>query len=62
MDLGEACGADQAFAADEPNGEMGMVTQEDDEWQDQMGGPRDPQAGNLPGVHRDTFGGPEDDR
>lgn len=60
MNLGEACGADQALV--ESDGELGLADQKDSRWNDQMGGPRDPQAGNLPGVHRDTFGEPEDDR
>ncbi len=59
LDLSEACGADQTLT--EPNAELGMVTQQDPEWGDQHGGPRDPQAGNLPGVKRDTQGEPEDD-
>ncbi|UCE72957.1 MAG: DUF4347 domain-containing protein [Methanomassiliicoccales archaeon] len=58
--LGEACGADQSLT--EPDGELGLVTQKDPQWGDQHGAPRDPQAGNLPGVHRDTMGAPEDDR
>ena len=33
----------------EPFGEAGIVTQKDDAWGDQTGGPRDPQAGNLSG-------------
>jgi Ca2+-binding RTX toxin-like protein len=60
MALGEACGADQAFV--ESDGELGLADQHDTRWGDQHGAPRDPQAGNLPGVHRDTQGEPEDDR
>jgi hypothetical protein len=39
----------------EPMGELGMVRQQDFAWQDQTGGPRDPQAGNLPGGKRDVL-------
>jgi hypothetical protein len=38
----------------EPFAELGMVRQKDADWNDQHGGPKDPQAGNLPGVHRDV--------
>jgi Ca2+-binding RTX toxin-like protein len=31
----------------EPAGELGLIRQQDFAWQDQTGGPRDPQAGNL---------------
>ena len=53
--LAAADGADQTRAADtgsdparhgEPNGELGLVTQKDDGWQGQSGGPADPQPGN----------------
>ncbi|UCE37655.1 MAG: DUF4347 domain-containing protein [Thermoplasmata archaeon] len=60
MALGEACGADQALV--ESDGELGLADQKDDRWGLQHGGPRDPQAGNLPATHRDTMGEPEDDR
>jgi hypothetical protein len=60
MDLGEACGADQSLV--ESDGELGLADQKDPRWGDQHGGPRDPQAGNLPATHRDTMGEPEDDR
>jgi Ca2+-binding RTX toxin-like protein len=60
LNLGEACGADSSLT--EPDGELGLVTQQDPQWGDQLGAPRDPQAGNLPGTHRDTMGGIEDDR
>jgi Ca2+-binding RTX toxin-like protein len=33
----------------EPYGELGMVRQQDIDWNDQTGGPDDPQAGNLQG-------------
>jgi hypothetical protein len=37
-------------------GEMGLVTQQDHGfWQDQTGGPTDPQAGNVPGGRRDVL-------
>jgi Ca2+-binding RTX toxin-like protein len=60
MALGEACGADQSLI--ESDGELGLADQKDPRWGDQHGGPRDPQAGNLPATHRDTMGEPEDDR
>ena len=39
----------------EPFGEIGLVTQKDDFWQEQTGGPRDPQPGNVPGGKRDVL-------
>jgi Ca2+-binding RTX toxin-like protein len=39
----------------EPFGEIGLVTQKDSYWQDQTGGPRDPQPGNVPGGKRDVL-------
>jgi len=37
-------------------GEIGLVTQQDHGyWQDQTGGPTDPQAGNVPGGRRDVL-------
>ncbi len=60
LNLGEACGADQTLI--ESDGELGLADQHDSRYGDQHGQPRDPQAGNLPGVHRDTLGEPEDDR
>src|SRR6185437_7621647 len=39
----------------EPFGELGIVTQKDAAWGDQRGKPRDPQAGNSPGVQRDVL-------
>jgi len=59
LDLGAASGADQTLI--EPDGELGLVTSADPQWGDQHGPPRDPQPGNIPGVQRDTQGGPEDD-
>jgi hypothetical protein len=39
----------------EPHGELGLVTQKDKGlWQDQTGGPSDPQPGNIPGGRRDV--------
>src|SRR5439155_3592050 len=58
--LGKASGADQAMT--EPNGELGLFTQQDPQWQSNHGTPRDPQPGNIGGTQRDTKGGPEDDR
>ena len=38
------------------DGEIGLVTQQDHGyWQDQTGGPSDPQAGNIPGGRRDVL-------
>jgi len=38
------------------DGEIGLVTQKDHGyWQDQTGGPTDPQAGNIPGGRRDVL-------
>jgi hypothetical protein len=39
----------------EPFGELALVTQQDAAWGDQRGKPRDPQAGNTPGVQRDVL-------
>ncbi|MBK8459228.1 MAG: hypothetical protein IPL43_02565 [Micropruina sp.] len=39
----------------EPFGEMGIVLQQDDAWQAQTGGPRDPQPGTVPGGPRDVL-------
>lgn len=39
----------------EPHGELGLVLQQDFAWQDQTGAPADPQAGNIPGGHRDVL-------
>ena len=64
-DLSRAQGADQTLTAyygdqylprnGEPYGEIGVITQKDDEWQEQTGGPRDPQPGNVPGGSRDVL-------
>ncbi len=65
-DLARADGADPTRAADtgndparlgEPEGELGLVTQKDDAWQDQTGAPLDPQPGNIPGGTRLTLRG-----
>ena len=37
------------------DGELGLVRQQDFAWQDQTGGPIDPQAGNVPGGSRDVL-------
>ena len=47
-------GADPARNG-EPLGELGVVRQQDFAWQQQTGGPRDPQAGNLAGGKRDVL-------
>ena len=39
----------------EPDGELGLVRQQDFAWHDQTGGPTDPQAGNIPGGKRDVL-------
>ena len=42
----------------EPDGELGLIRQSDHGlWQQQTGGPTDPQAGNIPGGKRDTLRG-----
>ncbi len=60
--LSKADGADptrNAYLGDprngEPRGEMGLVLQKDQGWQDQTGAPADPQAGNIPGGKRDVL-------
>jgi hypothetical protein len=61
--LSRAQGADRTLGQGgdprngEPFGEAGIVTQKDDAWQDQTGGPRDPQPGNVPGGKRDVLRG-----
>jgi Ca2+-binding RTX toxin-like protein len=66
-DLSKSLGADPSRVADtgneaarngEPDGELGLITQQDgDRWQDQTGAPIDPQPGNIPGGERDTLRG-----
>ncbi|MFL6033989.1 MAG: HYR domain-containing protein, partial [Gaiellaceae bacterium] len=63
--LSHSQGADPTRAEDsaalkprygEPNGEIGLVTQQDHGiWQTQTGSPSDPQAGNIPGGRRDVL-------
>jgi hypothetical protein len=57
-DLSRGAGADRTRAADtgedparngEPHGEMGLVNQRDNWWQEQTGAPDDPQPGNTNG-------------
>ncbi|HWH28237.1 MAG TPA: Calx-beta domain-containing protein [Mycobacteriales bacterium] len=63
--LSKAQGADQTLNPGansarngEPYGELGLVTQKDSGlWQEQTGGPRDPQPGNVPGGRRDVLRG-----
>jgi hypothetical protein len=65
--LSHSQGADPTRATDtgndparngEPDGEIGLITQHDHGlWQQQTGGPTDPQAGNIPGGRRDTLRG-----
>ena len=62
--LSQSAGSDLTLAAQhggdptrngEPFGELGEVRQHDKPyWQDETGGPRDPQAGNIPGGSRDV--------
>jgi Ca2+-binding RTX toxin-like protein len=47
-------GADPARNG-EPRGELGVVLQQDFDWQVQTGAPTDPQAGNIPGGSRDVL-------
>ncbi len=60
-DLSESDGADPTRFDDtgsgenrngEPEGELGLVTQRDFDWQDQTGAPDDPQPGNIQGGPR----------
>jgi hypothetical protein len=62
--LSASDGADPTRAADtgsaawrngEPEGELGVVRQQDFAWQAQTGAPADPQAGNIPGGKRDVL-------
>ena len=53
--VAQLAGAASAPRNGEPFGEIGLVTQKDDFWQDQTGGPRDPQPGNVPGGKRDVL-------
>ena len=39
----------------EPDGELGLVRQQDDDWQTQTGAPSDIQPGNIPGGARDVL-------
>ena len=39
----------------EPEGELGLIRQQDFGWQNQTGAPTDPQAGNIPGGKRDVL-------
>ncbi|MEA2734879.1 MAG: hypothetical protein QOE14_1330, partial [Humisphaera sp.] len=57
--LGLESGADATRL--EPNGELGLFTAKDPQWQANHGGPRDPQGPNAK-AKRDTQGGPEDQR
>ena len=62
--LSKSHGADPTRAADtgadparngEPDGELGLSASRTSPWQDQTGGPIDPQAGNVPGGQRDVL-------
>ena len=58
--LSKSHGADQTRAPNptrngEPDGELGLIRQQDFAWQDQTGGPIDPQPGNVPGGSRDVL-------
>src|SRR5262249_26956197 len=54
--LSFAGGADQTFTGNAPVDELALSTPQDNYWNDQHGGPRDPQPGNVPAVQID-FGG-----
>ncbi|MCP4378053.1 MAG: hypothetical protein GY794_18000, partial [bacterium] len=63
-DLSESDGADPTRANDaggdparngEPFGEIGLVRQQDADWQDQTGAPDDPQPGNIAGGKKDVL-------
>ncbi|MGD8477073.1 MAG: matrixin family metalloprotease, partial [Burkholderiales bacterium] len=59
-DLSESDGADQTLGSDgarngEPEGELGLVRQQDFAWRDQTGAPDDVQPGNIPGGARDVL-------
>ena len=69
-DLSASDGADPTRAADtaagsqiaidrngEPEGELGLITQQDVAWQDQTGAPDDVQPGNIGGGKRDVLRG-----
>ena len=68
-DLSASDGADFTRGGDtarngEPDGELGVVRQQDFAWRDQTGAPDDPQPGNIPGGARDvlrsaSFDGPQ---
>ncbi|UCE73891.1 MAG: hypothetical protein JSV56_12865, partial [Methanomassiliicoccales archaeon] len=63
-DLSKSDGADSTRSDDtgadsarngEPEGELGLVKQQDFDWRDQTGAPDDPQPGNIPGGSRDVL-------
>ena len=59
-DLSASDGADFTRGGDparngEPDGELGLVRQQDFAWRDQTGAPDDPQPGNIPGGPRDVL-------
>jgi Ca2+-binding RTX toxin-like protein len=63
-DLSESDGADPTRPSDtgadparngEPEGELGLVMQQDFGWRNQTGAPDDPQPGNIPGGSRDVL-------
>ena len=65
--LSASDGADPTRAADtgnlplerrgEPDGELGLVRQHDDDWHDQTGGPDDPNVGGIPSGPREKLKG-----
>ena len=59
LGLGLESGADRGRI--EPDGELGLFTQQDPQWGTNTGSPRDPQGPAANG-RVDTTGGPEDDR
>jgi Ca2+-binding RTX toxin-like protein len=59
-DLSKSDGADQTLGSNaarngEPFGELGVVRQRDDDWNDQTGPPDDPQPGNTGGTKKDVI-------
>ena len=59
-DLAYAAGTDSVLTPSEPFDEVSIVEPADGQlWNDQHGGPRDPQPGNVPGSQADSSGGPE---
>jgi hypothetical protein len=56
-ELAYAAGVDRTLTPSEPYDEIALVEPKDKEYNDQTGGPRDPQPGHIAGVQRDPVGG-----